>query len=330
VSASFVLTDKKGDPVPAKMKIALSPVSTLTAISMHLGNLAPQDNDYLAIGGLPAVVVGPETRVQQAKAAGSVVYERFKTVVEGLYDCSDMFLPLKTAAGGILTIIKFVETVLENKKELEDLKARLEAILSIVKKYQKHDGLRVLGHRIEIFCTAITIQLKSIEEMQKHSLLARGAEGMKDADTILKAIRNINSLCDVFQIDTQLNIEEIVGDILQRLTSSSIEKLNHEMTSYKTRHSSYGDPTGCMQGTRVKVLEDLDTWASDANSSKVYWMVGMAGIGKSTIAHTLCEILEAKNMLGGNFFASRASDKTSNARLIIPVIAHALARASPH
>jgi hypothetical protein len=84
-----------------------------------------------------------------------------------------------------------------------------------------------------------------------------------------------------------------------------------------------------MEGTRVKVLEDLDTWASNADASKVYWMVGMAGIGKSTIAHTFCEILEAKNMLGGSFFVSQTSEKTSNARLIIPVIAHALAMASP-
>jgi len=101
------------------------------------------------------------------------------------------------------------------------------------------------------------------------------------------------------------------------------------MTSYKTRQSSYGDPIGCMPETRVKVLEDLEAWALSGDSSKVYWMIGMAGVGKSTISHTLCEILEAKNMLGGNFFCSRASDKTSNARLIIPVIAHALARASP-
>jgi hypothetical protein len=108
-----------------------------------------------------------------------------------------------------------------------------------------------------------------------------------------------------------------------------IDRLNHEMTSYKTRTSSYGDATGCMEGTRVKVLEDLNTWASDANGHKVYWMAGMAGIGKSTIAHTFCQMLEAKNMLSGSFFASRASDKTSNARLIIPIIAHALARSSP-
>ena len=108
-----------------------------------------------------------------------------------------------------------------------------------------------------------------------------------------------------------------------------IDKLNHEMTSYKTRHSSYGNPTGCMMGTRVKILADLEAWASDDLSSKVYWLVGMAGTGKSTILQTLCEILERKNMLGGNFFCSRGSENARNARLIVPTIAHSLACTSP-
>ena len=97
-----------------KMKIALSLVSTPTATSPNSGNPAPQNNPYLAISGPPAVGVDPKTtsRVQQARAVGSVVYEGFKTVLKGLYDCSDMFLPLKTAAGGILTIIEFVEVCL--------------------------------------------------------------------------------------------------------------------------------------------------------------------------------------------------------------------------
>ena len=109
----------------------------------------------------------------------------------------------------------------------------------------------------------------------------------------------------------------------------SIDKLSHEMTSYKTRHSSYGDPTGCMEGTRVKILADLEAWASDELSSKVFWLVGMAGTGKSTILHTLCEILDGKNMLGGSFFCSRGSENTRNARLIVPTIAHSLASTSP-
>ena len=109
----------------------------------------------------------------------------------------------------------------------------------------------------------------------------------------------------------------------------SIEKLNHEMTSYKTRHSSYGNPTGCMPGTRVKIMADLEAWASDDLSGKVYWLVGMAGTGKSTILHTLCEILDGKNMLGGSFFCSRGSENARNARLIVPTIAHSLANTSP-
>ena len=164
------------------------------------------------------------------------------------------------------------------------------------------------------------------------------------------------------KIDTQLNIEATVEDIgatvedieatvkdilqvmLLRLNSGemtwpisivlriaigSIDKLYHEMISYKTRHSSYGEPAGCMTGTRVSILADLDVWASDDHGKNVYWMVGMAGTGKSSILHTLCEMLDRKNRLGASFFCSRASDKTNDARLIVPAIAHALARASP-
>ena len=58
-------------------------------------------------------------------------------------------------------------------------------------------------------------------------------------------------------------------------------------------------------------------------------MIGMAGIGKSTIAQTFCEHLEEKNILCGSFFASRTSKETRDAGFIIPVIAYALARASP-
>jgi hypothetical protein len=85
-------------------------------------------------------------------------------------------------------------------------------------------------HLITIF-RAVTIQLKAVEDLHGHSRATRIAERNKDADAILKAFRNISSLCDVFQvrlsndqkskldsnhrpkIDTQLSIEEKVEDI---------------------------------------------------------------------------------------------------------------------
>ena len=59
------------------------------------------DSAYTAMVAVPTTTVDPTT--------GSVVYEGLKTVLQGLYDCSDIFLPLKTAAGSLLTIFKIVD-----------------------------------------------------------------------------------------------------------------------------------------------------------------------------------------------------------------------------
>jgi hypothetical protein len=96
-------TSPRNASPPTATQALTAPVATPSS-----GNLIPQDNVYTAIGGLPATVV-PKTPVQRAKAEGSTFYEGLKTVLQGLYDCSDMFLPLKTAAGGLLTIIKAVD-----------------------------------------------------------------------------------------------------------------------------------------------------------------------------------------------------------------------------
>lgn len=86
-------------------KTASPVVPTPTADTTQPQNLNLQDDQvhYTAIGGLPT---GMDVRTN---AVGGTVYEGLKTVVEGLYGCSDMFLPLKTASGMFLKIAKTVE-----------------------------------------------------------------------------------------------------------------------------------------------------------------------------------------------------------------------------
>jgi polynucleotide 5'-kinase involved in rRNA processing len=47
--------------------------------------------------------------------------------------------------------------------------------------------------------------------------------------------------------------------------------------------------TLCTDGTRVRILRDIETWANDTSSGSetVYWLFGPAGSGKSTIAYTI-------------------------------------------
>ncbi len=88
-------------------------------------------------------------------------------------------------------------------------------------------------------------------------------------------------------------------------------------------------PEGCMKDTRVDLLKALMEWALDRYGPQVYWMCGIAGTGKSTISHSLCELLAEKHMLGASYFCSRSSEETNNATRIIPTIASMIAGWSP-
>ena len=65
----------------------------------------------------------------------------------------------------------------------------------------------------------------------------------------------------------------------------------------------------CTPGTRVRILDDITTWAKDNSpeSPNVYWLFGLAGSGKSTIAYTIARRFEFAGdsndtvILGGNF-----------------------------
>ena len=82
---------------------------------------------------------------------------------------------------------------------------------------------------------------------------------------------------------------------------------------------------GCTEDTRKTILDALRTWASDNATTKVYWLNGMAGTGKTTIAYSFSEILSDNESLGGSFFSSHLRVDTSDVRCIIPTICLQLA-----
>ncbi|KAF9642556.1 hypothetical protein BDM02DRAFT_3235751 [Thelephora ganbajun] len=88
----------------------------------------------------------------------------------------------------------------------------------------------------------------------------------------------------------------------------------------------HGDRKGCMKGTRGAILDSIEVWARDFDKPPVYWLNGLAGTGKSTIAQTTAERILADGQLGASFFCSRDFEDRSNLKLIFPTIAVQLAR----
>ena len=91
----------------------------------------------------------------------------------------------------------------------------------------------------------------------------------------------------------------------------------------------YGDRQGCLGGTRADVLQQLDDWLGDTQGQRVFWLNGLAGTGKSTIAQTFAEITFAEGRLGASFFCSRGFEDRSNLRAIFPTLAFQLAYRYP-
>jgi len=78
----------------------------------------------------------------------------------------------------------------------------------------------------------------------------------------------------------------------------------------------------------MKILEDLEAWADDDAASKVYWLSGHLGTGKTTIAHTFSECLDKQHKLGASFFCTRSA--LHDASRIIPTMTRMLALSNSH
>ena len=91
----------------------------------------------------------------------------------------------------------------------------------------------------------------------------------------------------------------------------------------------HGNRSGCLKRTREGVLDEIERWTEDLDKPPVFWLNGLAGTGKSTIAQTVAERVFADGRLGASFFCSRGVEDRSDLQLIFPTLAFQLAQTYP-
>ncbi|KXL50878.1 MAG: hypothetical protein FE78DRAFT_66524 [Acidomyces sp. 'richmondensis'] len=79
--------------------------------------------------------------------------------------------------------------------------------------------------------------------------------------------------------------------------------------SYSTQH----EPT-CLSGTRVDLLREIYEWAERLDGRGIFWLNGLAGTGKSTIARSVARTCFEKKCLGASFFFSRGGGDAGHAK----------------
>ena len=81
----------------------------------------------------------------------------------------------------------------------------------------------------------------------------------------------------------------------------------------------------CIAGTRESDLQGIMHWAKNPQNQNVYWLNGLAGTGKSTIAQSFSEMVASGGLLGASFFCSRDYLGRKELKNIFPTLAYQLA-----
>ncbi|KAF8760812.1 WD domain, G-beta repeat [Rhizoctonia solani] len=245
------------------------------------------------------------------------------STLETLHNAAEVFPPLHAAIGGLLACVKHIELSSENHSEMKALARRLS---SLVKRLHRHIQ-EAKSTEVSEFLEGIAIASKDHPQQagQPNARHLRDAE--QDEEEILQAYRHIADILEDIKTEANLKMWNIAEE--QRAKSHLAGLSAVDSAIYNSLLSHDVNRRACTPNTRSSILLELNQWSVDRTKPNVFWMNGMAGTGKTTIAYTFAQSLKARGALGASFFCTRTSDECRDVGRIIPTIAHQLALYSP-
>jgi len=114
------------------------------------------------------------------------------------------------------------------------------------------------------------------------------------------------------------------GGFLDKPLSRLPNAVEAPFNFYQRQHEST-----CLPDTRVDLLREIHSWANGNDERCIFWLGGLAGTGKSTIARTVARNYFDQSRLGASFFFSRGGGDVSHAGKFVSSIAVQLANSIP-
>ncbi|CAE6369724.1 unnamed protein product [Rhizoctonia solani] len=171
-------------------------------------------------------------------------------------------------------------------------------------------------------------EAEKVVEKQARTIVERMLDAMEGSDGILECYCRIDE--HLQRLTASLNASmSTLKAVNEQTMESRLAKMSSAMSGvYNSAESRDLKRGRCTPGTRQAQIELLLKWAHRPEIGKTCWMNGMAGTGKTTIAYSVCDELDASCQLAASFFCSRTIPECRQVKHIIPSIAYQLARFS--
>ncbi|KAG8794901.1 hypothetical protein FRC12_020318 [Ceratobasidium sp. 428] len=231
----------------------------------------------------------------------------------------------KSAVGILTDCIDGVPAAVANYNEFNELALNIAMLAQGLEEQSRQANPARMAKAIEDVLHELQNEAIDIREKQARTRARAYVEAEQDIDDLTRCYRRVEALFR--QLHKSVAILSVWRTTNDTLTYTILSSLNPaKMAIYDSNASSQLGRRGCTQDTRQLVLRRLQDWASDPKGARVYWMNGMAGTGKTTIAYSFCRILKASNQLAASFFCSRLLPECRDVTRITPTLASQLSR----
>ncbi|CAE7077777.1 unnamed protein product [Rhizoctonia solani] len=245
----------------------------------------------------------------------------------------ELFPPLKSAVGAFIECLAIIQTAASNREDYKELAVEFHSMANMINQYVGELGSEPKNGSIANITECIQHQLTCIRQKQQCKTVRRLVDANDDQEDLVRHYRQVERLFRQIQCDLSMRTR---SDIKKQLETERREQttllrnmLPVDDAKYNSSYSTTIRRHRCTAKTREAIHQTLRDWTTNPKSEKIYWMNGMAGTGKTTIAYSYCEWLEVSNRLGASFFCSRISSTCRSLNQIIPTLAYQLARFSP-
>lgn len=269
-----------------------------------------------------------------------------------------IFPPLQAAVGALYTVLQNIQTAASNTndiKELGDYVVKLNDMLQSSVPREMDACPKALQERIEALSRKLSIICQSLRKIGSRPFGIRILSADRTSGEIQGHIKDLTWAINNFIVGGTISIELAVDELQERVgakldvLTSHVTGIRHQISELAA-HVQSPDSTflpryaitarfdhskhrvSCEDNTRTETLASIYRWIlsdvshSGMTSPPVFWISGVAGSGKSTIAQTVAEWCHERKYLGASFFCSRDSAECSNVGLVFPTIARQLAQ----
>ncbi|KAH0543092.1 hypothetical protein FGG08_002606 [Glutinoglossum americanum] len=176
----------------------------------------------------------------------------------------------------------------------------------------------------------VAVDLRSVAEVA----VTGSADNVSNRERVIQVNKEQSSRLNNLDLNTKNLVDAIIRqkDVFDKahtiLQRQCLEKLAVAAAAPFNSYDRRND-FDCIQNTRVGLLQDIREWADGNNKRPIFWLRGLAGTGKSTIARTIAHYYHDRRRLAASFFFSRdIGGDVRDARKFFTTIAAQLARAS--